>query len=232
MNHLICRVSDFRIVGPYTLDVMFDDGSNRVIDFRPVLGGELFGPLQRLDLFDRVVIDRDVHTLVWPNGADFDPATLRRVHTASVNDWGAILWSDGEFYQAPLRESLEIYDRVGGGAVGNNRCVTVQRDAIASAHNRRGAYAQICARLTLRRGRREQHLLRTDTTQIIVEAFMFIGVRDDTAGGHVLLQPQPSNVPKASVIDAGIAASLTAGTVFDISGTAAYVSPDRPAGSA
>jgi 2-dehydro-3-deoxygluconokinase len=41
--------------------------------------------------------------------------TLRNAKTASVNDWGAILWTGGEFYQAPLRENLEIYDRVGGG---------------------------------------------------------------------------------------------------------------------
>jgi len=77
MNHLICRVTGFRIVGPYTLDITFDDGSDRIIDFRPVLRGELFGPLQELDLFNRVIIDREVHTLVWPNGADFDPETLR-----------------------------------------------------------------------------------------------------------------------------------------------------------
>jgi len=77
MNHSIHRVLDFRIVGPYTLEIRFDDGSDRVIDFRPVLRGEMFGPLQDLDLFNRVNIDREVHTLVWPNGADFDPETLR-----------------------------------------------------------------------------------------------------------------------------------------------------------
>jgi 2-dehydro-3-deoxygluconokinase len=41
--------------------------------------------------------------------------TLRNAKTASINDWGAILWTDGQFYEAPLRENLEIYDRVGGG---------------------------------------------------------------------------------------------------------------------
>jgi hypothetical protein len=37
---------------------------------------ELYGPLQNLDTFNRVTIDSEVHTLVWPNGADFDPETL------------------------------------------------------------------------------------------------------------------------------------------------------------
>ncbi len=41
--------------------------------------------------------------------------TLRQVRTASLNDWSAILWHDGEFYQARQYERLEIFDRVGGG---------------------------------------------------------------------------------------------------------------------
>jgi len=41
--------------------------------------------------------------------------TLRNARTATLNDWGAILWTGGQFYEAPLRENLEIYDRVGGG---------------------------------------------------------------------------------------------------------------------
>ena len=41
--------------------------------------------------------------------------TLRTVHTASVNGWGAIAWSDGTFYEATHRAELAIYDRVGGG---------------------------------------------------------------------------------------------------------------------
>jgi hypothetical protein len=41
-----------------------------------VLEGELFGPLQDSRVFDAVVLDKEAGTLVWPNGADFDPATL------------------------------------------------------------------------------------------------------------------------------------------------------------
>lgn len=76
MKHSIYRVVSFEIVGPYTLKVLFDDGSAQVIDFRPVLRGELYGPLQDIKLFNQVEIDPEAHTLVWPNGADFDPATL------------------------------------------------------------------------------------------------------------------------------------------------------------
>ena len=41
--------------------------------------------------------------------------TLRTVKTATVNDWSAICWADGEIYKAADYKGLEIMDRVGGG---------------------------------------------------------------------------------------------------------------------
>jgi len=76
MDHPIYRVDSFEIVEPYTLRVAFDDKSEQVINFEPVLAGELFGPLRDLTLFNKVRLDSEAHTLVWSNGADFDPATL------------------------------------------------------------------------------------------------------------------------------------------------------------
>ncbi len=76
MKHGIYRVESFQIVGPYTLHVKFDDETEQTIDFQPILAGELYEPLSDLKLFNQVQIDAEVHTLVWPNGADFDPATL------------------------------------------------------------------------------------------------------------------------------------------------------------
>jgi hypothetical protein len=76
MGHPIYRVNRCAVVAPQTLRVEFDDGVVRTIDFRPVLNGEMYGPLRDISLFNQVRIDPDVHTLVWPNGADFDPATL------------------------------------------------------------------------------------------------------------------------------------------------------------
>ena len=76
MAHPIYRVVNFEIIAPYTLRVAFDDGTTQTIDFRPVLVGEIYGTLRDERLFNQVEIDPEVHTLVWPNGADFDPATL------------------------------------------------------------------------------------------------------------------------------------------------------------
>lgn len=77
MYHKLYKVTRFEIVGDYALLVSFDDGAQQVIDFEPVLHGEMWGPLRDLTLFNQVTIDPIARTLTWPNGADFDPETLR-----------------------------------------------------------------------------------------------------------------------------------------------------------
>ncbi len=76
MGHAIYRVERFEIVAPYTLALRFNDGTDQTIDFRPVLEGELFGPLRDLTLFNRVELDDAFGAIQWPTGADFDPETL------------------------------------------------------------------------------------------------------------------------------------------------------------
>jgi Protein of unknown function (DUF2442). len=94
MIHPIYRVKSFDITGAYTLRIHFDDDTEQAINFKPVLAGELYGPLRDLSLFNQVRIDPEVHTLVWPNGADFDPATLHdwpqyvEALTARARQWG------------------------------------------------------------------------------------------------------------------------------------------------
>jgi hypothetical protein len=83
MNHAIHRVERFESIGPYTLALRFEDGTEQRIDFRPVLEGELFGPLQDPGVFHAVSLDKEVGTLTWPNGADFDPTTLHDWPTVS-----------------------------------------------------------------------------------------------------------------------------------------------------
>ncbi len=77
MEHGIYRVTAFEILGDYTLRIQFDDGAEQVIDFEPVLYGPVFEPLRNLELFNQVQLVEEVGCLEWPNGADFDPETLR-----------------------------------------------------------------------------------------------------------------------------------------------------------
>ena len=99
MGHPIIRVQSFQVIGPYTLRVRFDDETEQVINFADVLAGEVYGPLRDLTLFNQVRIDPEVHTLVWPNGADFDPATL--------HDWPehapALMARARRWEQSPIR---------------------------------------------------------------------------------------------------------------------------------
>ena len=76
MEHPIYRVTHFDKVGALTLRIYFDDNTIQTINFKPVLHGPLFGILKDENVFDKVSIDPEAHTLVWPNGVDFDPMTL------------------------------------------------------------------------------------------------------------------------------------------------------------
>ena len=96
MLHAIHRITGFQIVGDYRLAVRFADGTERTIDFLPVLAGELYAPLRAPSLFNQVRLDSEVHTLVWPNGADFDPAIL--------HDW--------PIYEQAFRERVSQWDAV------------------------------------------------------------------------------------------------------------------------
>lgn len=76
MQHPIHRVRHVEVVGRYVLRIAFEDGVERTVDLEPVLAGRLYGPLRDPELFRQVAVDPEVCTVVWPNGADFDPATL------------------------------------------------------------------------------------------------------------------------------------------------------------
>lgn len=94
MKHLIIKVTGFRQLAPYILAVEFEDGTEQVIDFEPVLGGYYFAPLRNPAIFRQVRLDPEIHTLVWPNDAAFDPATLYNWHrgdgaelAARIQNW-------------------------------------------------------------------------------------------------------------------------------------------------
>lgn len=76
MWHPLVEVVEYRLLEGHQVWVKFDDGLERVIDFTPVLAGELFGELRSLQQFQKVTLNSEIGTLVWPNGADFDPWTL------------------------------------------------------------------------------------------------------------------------------------------------------------
>tara|TARA_R110002096_G_scaffold206192_10_gene392396 strand:+ start:12755 stop:13852 length:1098 start_codon:yes stop_codon:yes gene_type:complete len=85
-------------------------------DFTASLGFEVEGVDENISGIDVANFKSMIETAIkeFPN-FQATATTLREVHTATVNDWGAICWHDGEFHQAEQRDRLEILDRVGGG---------------------------------------------------------------------------------------------------------------------
>lgn len=85
-------------------------------DFTAALGFEVEGLDKSLSKLDPANFRRMIERAVaaYPN-FQVVATTLRNAKTASRNDWGAVCYCDGQFYQAAQRNDLEILDRVGGG---------------------------------------------------------------------------------------------------------------------
>ncbi|UCF17519.1 MAG: sugar kinase, partial [Phycisphaerales bacterium] len=100
-----------RAIAPY-VDVMLGNEE----DFTAALGFEVKGMDKGYSKLDPANFKKMIYEVIekFPN-LEAVATTLRNAKTASVNDWGAILYTEGQFYEATLRSDLEIYDRVGGG---------------------------------------------------------------------------------------------------------------------
>src|SRR5579859_778310 len=85
-------------------------------DFTAALGFAVSGLDEQHSTLESVGFKQMIETVVkeYPTMAVI-ATTLRNAKTATVNDWGALCYYDGDFHEAPVRENLEIYDRVGGG---------------------------------------------------------------------------------------------------------------------
>ncbi len=85
-------------------------------DFTAALGFPVFGLDEDHSTLDISGFKKMIEAVVkeYPSLAVI-ATTLRHAKTATMNDWGALCYYRGAFYQAPVRENLEIYDRVGGG---------------------------------------------------------------------------------------------------------------------
>ncbi len=84
-------------------------------DFSAALGYEVAGVDASLSDFEVASFRQMIEKVVKDYPFQVVATTLRKAKTATRNDWGAICYSDGNFFQAKERKDLEIYDRVGGG---------------------------------------------------------------------------------------------------------------------
>lgn len=94
------------------IDVMFGNEE----DFSAALGYEIPGADGSFSLLDAAGYGRMLERVVndFPN-LKVVATSLRRVKSASINDWGAICYSNKCLHDVGPWENLEVFDRVGGG---------------------------------------------------------------------------------------------------------------------
>jgi len=100
-----------KAIAPY-VDVMRGNEE----DFTACLGFEIEGNdenLKELNIEGYKKMLGEV-TKVYPNFKVI-ATTLRTVRSASINDWSAMVYANGEVYKGMELPALEIFDRVGGG---------------------------------------------------------------------------------------------------------------------
>jgi 2-dehydro-3-deoxygluconokinase len=85
-------------------------------DFEKVLGFHIEGTGEDYSSLDPAMYKKMVEKVVktYPHLKGV-ATTLREVTSGLLNNWSAILWHDGKFYQSRVYKNMEIEDRVGGG---------------------------------------------------------------------------------------------------------------------
>ncbi|HWR34360.1 MAG TPA: sugar kinase [Clostridia bacterium] len=99
-----------RAIAPY-IDVMIGNEE----DFSVALGCDVAGLNEHITDFEVAAFKRMIENVVKEFPFSVVATTLRKAKTATRNDWDAICYCEGNFYEATHRPDLEIYDRVGGG---------------------------------------------------------------------------------------------------------------------
>ncbi len=73
---MIPRLMDAQYVKGFVIRVRFADGVAGEVDLERELDGEIFEPLKDINYFRQFAVHPELHTLTWPNGADFAPEFL------------------------------------------------------------------------------------------------------------------------------------------------------------
>ena len=109
-GHSKCQEVNRRIA--HNVDVMIGNEE----DFTACLGFEVEGVDENISNIQIEKFQKMIESAVaeYPN-FKATATTLRAVKTATINDWSAICWAGGNFYESNQYPELEIMDRVGGG---------------------------------------------------------------------------------------------------------------------
>ena len=73
---MLPKVVDAKYIDDFTIQLFFSDGVEGEIDLKGELDGEIFQPLKDIAYFKTFRVNHELHTITWPNGADFAPEFL------------------------------------------------------------------------------------------------------------------------------------------------------------
>lgn len=76
---MLLDVVEVSYVSDYKLICLFENGEKKLVDLKDRLKGPIFKPLKDMNYFKKVYIDKDLGTIVWPNGADKAPECLYEI---------------------------------------------------------------------------------------------------------------------------------------------------------
>lgn len=73
----VCEVVDVELMGDFKVRLSFDDGTQGELDLSDIIVFEgVFSELKDPVQFEKLALNRELGTIVWPNGADLDPVVL------------------------------------------------------------------------------------------------------------------------------------------------------------
>lgn len=110
-HHPPVDVTSVRVVEHHLLHLTFANSDTGYVDFEPMLWGPMFEPLHEdYDLFCQVMVDPETGTIVWPNGADYDPKILHRKATG-LHDMALLVQTENERDAALVERDRAVAER-------------------------------------------------------------------------------------------------------------------------
>jgi len=70
---MFLHITNARYLEYYKVEVSFNNGRKGIADLADALKGTMFEPLKNKSVFSRLVVDKELDTIVWSNGADLAP---------------------------------------------------------------------------------------------------------------------------------------------------------------
>ncbi len=129
--------------GGTTVIVLFGDGTVRVVDLEPLLNGPIFDELAADGEFQKLYVDPELRTIVWPNGADLDPDVVRSLPSVA-NPLARIIYQAAAFSWKRFERSKASREREYQRALErrSKRIVAAHKAAIRDASSRQALSQQ------------------------------------------------------------------------------------------